>query len=200
MNGDERRWLWASASAIVAAIGASSCCILPLVLGSLGGSAMVVAGALEWLRPYFLVAAGLLIGAAWYVISQRRTAESCEVRPSKLQRFVRPVLLASTVAVVGLAFFPAYAQVLANGDPAPELRAFEGSHRLVLHVEGMTCAACAVEITRSMESIPGVLDAGVDYEAEQAWAVVTGDVPTKLAEVTAAVERAGFRAQSANEQ
>jgi hypothetical protein len=35
MNPEERRGLFASGSAVVAAIGASSCCILPLFLGSL---------------------------------------------------------------------------------------------------------------------------------------------------------------------
>jgi hypothetical protein len=59
VNHDERGGLFASSWAVAAAIGASSCCILPLVLGSLGGSAVAAAGAIQSLRPYFLGAAPL---------------------------------------------------------------------------------------------------------------------------------------------
>ena len=199
MNQDDRRGLLASASAVVAAIGASSCCLLPLVLGSLGGSAVALAGALASLRAYFLGAAALLLGAAWYTIQRRSAAASCDVRPSSRQRFVRPVLLASSIAVVALAFFPAYAPVLADNGALPEPGSTsEGSSRLVLHVDGMTCATCAVEITHALEAVPGVLDAGVDYHAEEAWAVLQADVQPNSTELIAAVERAGFKAQLAN--
>jgi copper chaperone CopZ len=196
VNPEDRHGLFASGSAIVAAIGASSCCILPLFLGSLGSSAVVAAGALESLRPYLLGASALLIGAGWYTVYGRRPASSCEVSPSRLQRSVRPVLVASTLAVIGFASFPVYAPALAGGSAATQPSgSVEGSSRLVLHVDGMTCAACAVEITNALRAVPGVLDAGVDYEAAQAWALVQVDSAAKRAELTAAVEGVGFGAQ-----
>jgi copper chaperone CopZ len=196
VNPEERSGLFASGSAVVAAIGASSCCILPLFLGSLGGSAVVAAGALESLRPYLLGASALLIGTGWYTVYRRRRAPSCEVPPSRLQRSVRPVLVASTLAVIGFASFPVYAPALGGGDASvhPGVVA-EGSSRLVLHVDGMTCAACAVEITNALRSVPGVVDAGVDYEAAKAWAVVQEDSAANRAELTAAVEGIGFGAR-----
>jgi copper chaperone CopZ len=199
VSQDERRGLLASASAVVAAIGASSCCILPLVLGSLGGSAVALAGTLASLRPYFLGVAALLVFAAWYAIHRRSPATSCDTATSRLQRFVRPVLLASTVAVIGVASFPTYAPVLANGGARPHPSSTsEGSRQLVLYVEGMTCEACAVEIRHALEGVPGVVDAGVDYAAGEAWVVVTADAQTMEVELTSAVGRAGYKARFGN--
>ncbi len=196
MKPDERRGLFASGSAVVAAIGASACCILPLFLGTLGGSALVAAGAAESLRPYLLGASALLIGGGWYAVYRHSSPAPCEVPPSKLQRSVRPVLIASTLAVIGFAAFPFYAPALASGGAAtPPISVVEGSTRLVLHVDGMTCAACAGEITNALQAVPGVLDAGVDYEAAEAWAVVQVDSAAKRAELAAAVEGAGFGAR-----
>lgn len=195
MNPDERGGLFASGSAVVAAIGASSCCILPLFLGSLGGSAVVAAGALESLRPYLLSASALLIAAGWYAVYRRRPVSSCELPPSRLQRSVRPVLIACTLAVIGFTAFPIYAPALAGGGSIQPTSIVQGSTRLVLHVDGMTCAACAIEITDALRSVPGVLNAGVDYEAAEAWAVVQADSAAKRAELAAAVEGVGFGAR-----
>ena len=196
MNLNERRGLLASDSAVVAAIGASACCILPLFLGTLGGSALVAAGALETLRPYFLGASALLISGGWYAVYRLRPASSCEVTPSRLQRSVRPVLVASTLAVIGFAAFPVYAPALAgSGASNQPISVIEGSSRLVLHVDGMTCVSCAVEITNALRAVPGVLDAGVDYDAAEAWAVVRVDSAAKRAELAAAVEGVGFGAR-----
>jgi hypothetical protein len=43
--------------------------------------------------------------------------------------------------------------------------------------------------------VPGVVDAGVDYEAAKAWAVVQEDSAANRAELTAAVEGIGFGAR-----
>ncbi len=57
---------WASGGAIVAAALASACCILPVVFGALGISALGVAAAFEPLRPYFVAAAAIMLVVGFY--------------------------------------------------------------------------------------------------------------------------------------
>ena len=65
------------------AILASSCCVVPSLLGmaGLGGAAVAVqdVGIAASLQPYLLGAAGLMIGAAWlaFLRNRRRVARAC---------------------------------------------------------------------------------------------------------------------------
>ncbi|MGB7290804.1 MAG: mercuric transporter MerT family protein [Thermodesulfobacteriota bacterium] len=65
---------------IAAAIGASACCILPLVFFALGISGAWIGNlfALEPYKPYFIVAAILFLGFGFYKVYRKPTAESCE--------------------------------------------------------------------------------------------------------------------------
>ena len=70
----DMRSRWAAAGGIVGAIAASSCCILPLVLFSLGASGIWI-GQLAALSPYqplFVLFAVAALGYGFYV--RRRTA------------------------------------------------------------------------------------------------------------------------------
>lgn len=65
-------------TAAVAAIVASSCCALPVLLGFLGANAGVVAllGPVQAFRPVFLVVAAVLIGLGWYVAVRKRATRT----------------------------------------------------------------------------------------------------------------------------
>lgn len=65
---------------IAAAIGASACCILPLVLFALGISGAWIGNlvALEPYRPYFIAAAILFLGFGFYKVYSKPKAEACE--------------------------------------------------------------------------------------------------------------------------
>jgi Cu2+-exporting ATPase len=45
-------------------------------------------------------------------------------------------------------------------------------------ITGMSCASCAVSIETSLKSAPGVMDAGVNYANENAWAEFDEDITT----------------------
>ena len=57
---------WATGGAIFAAILASACCILPLVFGALGLSAVALAGLFESVRTYLLMLTAGLLAAGFY--------------------------------------------------------------------------------------------------------------------------------------
>ena len=62
-----------------------------------------------------------------------------------------------------------------------------------LAIEGMTCASCVRRVERALARTPGVSEANVNLATERA--TVTWDpAQTSLADLTSAVERAGYSA------
>jgi mercuric ion transport protein len=77
---------WPLIGGVVAAIGASLCCIGPLVLVLLGvgGAWAGSLGALEPVRPYFLAAAVVALFFAWRQLYDAPTAPVAECTPGSL--------------------------------------------------------------------------------------------------------------------
>ena len=71
-----RRTGWAAAGGVLGAVGASSCCILPLVLFSLGAGGAWIGNltALEPYRPFFVGVALVALFFAWRRIYRPATA------------------------------------------------------------------------------------------------------------------------------
>lgn len=98
--------------ASAAAIGASVCCVVPLVLVLLGVSGAWIANltALDAWRPWFSVATLICLGWAFWGVygpaSRCRTDGVC-VEPSRLRSRQRWLWIA-TVAIVMLLLFPYY--------------------------------------------------------------------------------------------
>ncbi len=66
----------------------------------------------------------------------------------------------------------------------------DGGRRLTFAVEGMTCASCVGRVEKALARVPGVAGANVNLASETASVTVQGQIG--LAEVAAAVERAGY--------
>ncbi len=201
-QGEPRSGRWATGGAVAAAVLASTCCILPLVLGAAGLSSVALAGAFESARPLMLVVTAILLGVGFYYNYLRKPdcelGEACETPRPRLQRFNRGMLWLATVAVVVLALFPSYATVFTAGD-TPPIQNYEvmASRQLVLEVSGMTCEACAVTIQNELAAVPGVLRSDVDYDGGMATVLVRADTPPSTSELLSAVGRAGYSAAMA---
>ena len=104
---------WFGVGAVIAAIGASACCIGPLVLLSLGigGAWMSTLTSMEAIRPFFLIATLVFIGLAFrklYLAPETcETGDACE-SPS-VKRNQRVVFWVGSVFLIGLLAFPWYA-------------------------------------------------------------------------------------------
>ncbi len=199
MKDDGSAGLWATGTAVVAAVLASACCILPLVLGGLGISAVAVAGFFESIRLYLLAVTALLLGAGFYFSYFRKQecapGGECELPRRGLRRVNRSILWLGTLAVVTLAFFPSYAALLVGSEIPPQPTLGEiPSETVVLSVQGMTCEGCANEVQRQLAQLPGVLRAVVSFDTSEA--VVDLDANSRPATevLTGAVERAGYSA------
>ena len=68
------------------------------------------------------------------------------------------------------------------------------SEAISLGVAGMTCGHCAKTVERSVQAVPGVLQASVDLRAATLKAVVDPTRTDRQA-LEAAVERAGYEVQ-----
>lgn len=104
---------WLGIGAVLAAIGASACCIGPLVLLSLGigGAWMTTLTSMEAVRPVFLIATLVFIGLAFrklYLVPDHcETGEACA--STTVQRNQRILFWVGSVLLIALLAFPWYA-------------------------------------------------------------------------------------------
>src|SRR5215472_1931695 len=109
----------AALGGIVAALVASSCCIVPVALFSLGISGAWIGNLTQLApyQPYFLAAALLCLGAGYW-LSHRSSKRACAAGEACAQplpnRLVKGMLLIATVLVVAAIAFDLLAPLLLN--------------------------------------------------------------------------------------
>lgn len=97
---------------VAAALGASACCLGPVVFSIIGAGALSAASTqLEPLRPAFTALTGVLLVAGFYVTYRRSAVESCgpgEVCPPATNRRTKVLLWIATFVAIVLVTFPYY--------------------------------------------------------------------------------------------
>jgi len=144
------------AAGALAAIGASLCCVGPLVLLTLGiGGAWI--GNLTALAPYRPIFIGLSL--LFLFLSYRRMARSCAMgglcADPRGARRRRLFFWTVTALLFGLLALP-YAALAA------------ATKTVILDVGNMTCPLCRVTVRKALENVPGVAHVDVDYAAKTA--------------------------------
>lgn len=182
-------------AALASAGLASICCIGPLLLTGLGLGSLGLAAGLVKYRSFFMALTGGILAVAFYRTYRKREVScadgSCELRSGS--RAMKAGLWTVTLLAAALASFPTWsARVLAGGHQAVP----SGSQVLTLKVSGMDCAACTTGIKRSVEKVPGVLSADIDFSAGRATVVSDGKADPQA--VIAAVSAAGYKAELLN--
>ncbi len=187
----ESRTDWRVAGALGAALAASACCTVPLLLVTLGvGGAWVSSlTALAPYRPFFVALAVGLLGLAFYrsYRAARQPACACdEATPSRLKH---GLMMAGALAVLALIVSP---WLLAAPDAKPQgVVAAAEARQVMLDVRGMTCAGCVATVRQALKQRDGVLDAHVTYEPARA--VVRYDpARVTMAELLTATASAGY--------
>jgi mercuric ion transport protein len=100
-------------ASVIAAVGASACCLGPVVFSLAGAGALGAASVrLEPWRPFMLALTGVLLAGAFYNV-YRRPADTaaCDangVCPPDRNRRAKQLLWVATAIVVLLAAFPYY--------------------------------------------------------------------------------------------
>lgn len=174
--------------ALLAAIGVSACCWLPLLLVGLGAGATGIGAFFDPLRPYLMATTLLLLGAAFFFTYRRRTvcAADSSCSPSGSSGRSRRMLWGITLVAAVSFVFPYWSAArLANANASEsEL----GSPAFEIPVEGLTCAACAVSLHEKLMSVQGVAAAKVDESTDlvRIWGKADPEA------VATAIRRAGF--------
>ena len=183
--------------AVLTAIGASLCCIGPLLFVVFGVGAVGAATAFAPLRPYLLAVAALALAFGFYRTYFRREAcapgEACATKTAG--RAARVGLWLASLAVLFFALSPYYAGTIARqlgaGAP-PEAPARQPtSARATFKVSGMTCAGCEATIKLALEQTPGVRSAEVSYDRGEA-TVEYDPNATTLDKLRKAIDETGY--------
>lgn len=199
----DRSTKWGWGAALGAAVAASACCTIPLLLVALGvgGGWLGSLTALEPYRPIFVGIALAALGYAsyreWQAMRQKKLGIDCDCEEEAVSPRIRQaVILAATVVVLTLVASPwligalnppavtAAPSAVTAATPVP-------TAQVILDVEGMTCASCHVTVRRALLNVEGVTDAEVSLEPPRA--VVTYD-PTQVTveQMTVATANAGY--------
>lgn len=189
-------------ASIVAASGASLCCIGPIVAATLGLGTFGAAGLFEILRPYLLGVTALLLGSAIFlrIRFQRKTAcAGGECAPTSANGSMSTTLLLTSIAAVALlAAVPqlstAYGGRVGADSTAVAAKDGVGQAVAIFKVEGMTCAACASGLKATLSREKGVLAAEVNYEKTTA-RISFDPSKTSVEKLIAAIGQLGYVAK-----
>lgn len=182
-------------AALASAGLASICCLGPLIVTGLGLGSLGLAAGLSKYRPLFLAVTGVVLAVAFYLAYRKRPVAcadgSCELR-SGGRAMKAGVWIVATLAAA-MATFPSWSGWLVSSAP---VAVPAGAETLALKVSGMTCEACAAAIEQSVEKVPGVISADIDFPGGRA--TVVSDGKAEPGAVIRAVEVAGYKAERIN--
>lgn len=190
-------------ASILAASGASLCCIGPVVAAALGLGTFGAAGLFENLRPYLLGVTALLLASAIFlrIRFQRKTAcAGAECAPTSANGSMSTTLLLTSIAAVALlAAVPQLSTAYVGGRVGADstflaAKGGVGQTVAIFKVEGMTCAACASGLRATLGREKGVLAAEVDYEKTTA-KVSFDPAKTSVEKLIAAIGKLGYVAK-----
>jgi copper chaperone CopZ len=182
-------------AALASAGLASVCCLGPVIVTGLGLGSLGLAAGLTKYRPFLLAMTAVVLSVAFYFAYRKRPVAcadgSCEYRSGRRAMKAGVWTVAALAAV--LETFPSWSgRLLSVGSIAVPA----GAQVLSLKVSGMDCAACTVAVKQSVEKVPGVLSADIDFSRGQA--TVVSDGKADLGAVIRAVAAAGYKAELIN--
>lgn len=190
-GASRRARIGSTIGAMLAALLASACCWLPLVLVGAGASAAGVAGVFESLRPYLLIVTAVMLGVGFFLTYRRR--ETC--RPGGQcdepvgRGLSRLGIWLATAAALVFVFVPDIIGSAA-ADRAPSVASSVAEVR-TYQISGMTCAGCTAHVRDAIGRIDGVESAQVSYDTGSA--TVALGRPVDDGEIIRAITSLGYR-------
>ncbi len=190
--------------AALAAVAASSCCILPALLGAASAGTLGFSAALAPYRPYFIGLTVLLLGTAFYFTYRPTQAEACESgscatdKTESIKRFNKALLWGITLFTISAMAYPQFAAYraevkAASASTVQPITVSTATKTAVFSIGKMTCAECSLQIADALKKTPGVHDAEVDFKTKRA--VVRYDAArVGVPKLRAVIENTGYTA------
>lgn len=165
--------------ALGAGVFSSACCTIPLALVTLGvgGSFVGSFKAMEPYRPFFIAIAVVAFGYVVFREIQRSRRPDCDCEGEMSKTARRSFLAIGLLITAGLIASPWIIRGTWDHDTSAITAELQGLSQVVLEVDGMTCAACNITVSRALTNLDGVEEALVTFEPPQA--VVRFD-PTRV--------------------
>jgi len=184
---------------IVTAIGASLCCITP-VLAVLAGSAGL-ASSFSWMEPFrpYLIAITLIVLAyAWWDKLKPATPEiECACDPDENGEvsfwYSKRFLAIITIFALLMLSFPYWGERFIESSK-PKTVQTQNKHILkkVIAIEGMTCKACEATVSKVGGDVDGVV--AIETSLEKKESIVSYDTrKTDINKVMQAIGTTGYR-------
>lgn len=152
-----------------AGVIASLCCIIPLILIIFGLASASFALKFVQYKPYFIILSiAFLAGSLWYFFKKQK----CCLPENKLnkKRFIGTAVGVHVLTFLFLLYFllpnisPFLYDLSSPGKTSASVtNNLSNLSQLTLKISGMTCSSCARGIEYSLENLPGVTKAEVNY-------------------------------------
>ena len=190
--------------AVIAAIAASACCILPLLLGVASAGSVGLSAAFAPYRPYLMGLTILLLGAGFYFTYRPEKAAcgpdgTCAIEKTRgIKRLSKAMVWLVMLFTVASMAYPEAAAFRTRVQAASVQVAVipEKASSVAFTVDKMTCAECTLAITDALKKTPGVFDAKVDFAKKRA--VVRYDpARVNVAQLRTVIQRTGYPATEA---
>lgn len=191
----DRTFVIGSATGALAAAAAAllsvACCIVPAIYAALGAAGAVAAHSLAPYRPVMLGSSAVFLGIGFWRAYRPRAQPDCGTGSCGpgTGRGARAVLWIAALVVFGSALSPLLlpsAQAEAEtGGAATKVEA-----RVLLRIDGMTCAGCDRGVSTALSALPSVTAAQASFSQGAACAELAG--PVDEADIRQAVADAGY--------
>jgi len=187
---------------IFAAMGASLCCITPVLAVVAGSSGM--ASSFSWMepfRPYLIGLTLFVLAYAWWdKLKPLKQEVMCVCEPGEEGRvsFWHTKIFLAVVSIFAgvMLFFPYWGDAFIKVQ-TPKVLIVDRSNVLKksIHIEGMTCAACEATVAKVGGEVEGVINISVSTSLKQA--IVEYDkTKTDIQTIVQAIDTTGYRALS----
>ena len=180
---------------VLTAVGASLCCIAPILAIVAGTSSM--ASSFSWIEPFrhYLIAISIVVLAfAWFKTFKHKP--DCDSDESVKTPFIQTklfLLFVTLFAAAALAFpyytasfYPEKAQQL----PLPTTTTLT---EIEFNVEGMTCAGCESHVNSEVNKLAGIFSISTSYEKGTSLVKFDNNI-TNEKEILAAIKSTGYKA------
>jgi mercuric ion transport protein len=189
-----KSWL---GTGVLAAIGASLCCITPVLamVGGISGAASSFSW-LEPLRPVFIGVTVLALGFAWYKKLNPAKQVDCACEPDSKPNHPfmqsKKFLFIVTVFAAAMLAFPSYAHVFYPQEQGDKTTIAKNAQIVELNIKGMTCSGCESHVNSEVKKLKGIYEVKTSYEKGNT--VVRFDKEkASVKQIEAAVKATGYQ-------
>lgn len=188
----DRKLIWTS---IITAVGASLCCITPVLALTSGASG--IASTFSWLeplRPYLIGITILVLGFAWYQKMKPKKEIECDCETDEKPKFIQSKTFLGLVTgfTILMLAFPYYGSLFY---PKTEKEIIvvskENIQKVNIDIKGMTCNSCEERVNHSVNGLDGILNVNSSYKNGSS-KIEFDKSKTNLEEIEKAINSTGY--------